>query len=578
MCVLMNEIRQKFVGLLLLPVLLVGLLLPFLGCSQSDSSQGLAGNSAETGSPELAGILLLDNGSPARLARVNCVPQTFDYSKGSALQEAFVTETDANGFYRFASVPGGVYSLEAIHGESGKRLLVQGLRVSNENLNLNDTLESPGFVTIGAAAEFADGTPVVVTAPGTTIFRMGVVENGMVLVDSLPSSVLNLRVDFGTGYTEIYDAVSVLPNDTAKVKMENVTLPKPLPMVSFVAPLALPKGARSSLEQLDDFPMVIRLDSTMLDFNTVAKHDGRWEAYRKTSDGLKSWLLPISQSLFDTVAKQAVFWVSVDSVNSTDSLELVFDTTKTPAYANDVFANSKLYAMVWHFDDGLFTDASEQGFYYYNQESFASEGAIGLGATFNGGYFRLRPYMVNDTNCVRNLNIDPVEGFDQSAWIKITDKDVEQTIFERGDSSYYLRYIPKVGLVSSLFHKASMIDGDTSSFYWRMIFEDQRITTGEWMFVAVTSFGDEANFYVNGNLSVVGEKMPWDGIRNEDTEFCFAHSCDASRYFTGNVDEFIMGGVARSKTWYYLSYINQRSTEFWPAFKSRFDGDSINNE
>lgn len=248
MCVLMNEIRQKFVGLLLLPVLLVGLLLPFLGCSQSDSSQGLAGNSAETGSPELAGILLLDNGSPARLARVNCVPQTFDYSKGSALQEAFVTETDANGFYRFASVPGGVYSLEAIHGESGKRLLVQGLRVSNENLNLNDTLESPGFVTIGAAAEFADGTPVVVTAPGTTIFRMGVVENGMVLVDSLPSSVLNLRVDFGTGYTEIYDAVSVLPNDTAKVKMENVTLPKPLPMVSFVATLALPKGARSSLE------------------------------------------------------------------------------------------------------------------------------------------------------------------------------------------------------------------------------------------------------------------------------------------------------------------------------------------
>lgn len=559
----MNEIRQKFVGLLLLPVLLVGLLLSFVGCSQSDSNQ-LTGNSAETGSPELAGILLLDNGTPARLARVSCVPQTFDYSKGSVLEDVLETETDTNGVYRFGSVPRGVYALEAFHKESGKRLLVQDLRMIHENVNLNDTLESPGYVTIGSEEGVMDGTPVVVTVPGTTIFRKGVVENGKALVDSLPSSVLNLRVDFGTGYTAVYGAVSVLPNDTAKVKIET----KPYPMVSLVAPLALPKGSRSKLEQLDDFPIVVRLDSTMIDFGAVSKREGRWEAFRKTSDA-KSWLLPISQSFFDTVAKQAVFWVSLDSVNFTDSLEIVYDTTKAPAFANDVFSNSKLYAMVWHFDDGLFTDASEQGFYFHNQESFAGEGAIGLGAIFEGGYFRLRSYMVNDTSCVQNLNIDPMKGFNQSVWIKIKDKDSEQTIFEKGDSSYYLRYVPKVGLVSNLFHKASMTDGDTASFYWRMIFEDQRITLGEWMNVAITSRGDEANFYVNGNLSVVGEKMPWDGKRNEDVEFCFAHSCNASRYFTGNVDEFVLGGVFRPTSWYYLSYMNQRLVDFWPVFSAK---------
>ena len=47
----------------------------FGGCS-SDSH--IAGNSAETGSPELAGIFLLDNGNPAAFARVHCVPSDFD--------------------------------------------------------------------------------------------------------------------------------------------------------------------------------------------------------------------------------------------------------------------------------------------------------------------------------------------------------------------------------------------------------------------------------------------------------------------------------------------------------------------
>ena len=51
----------------------------FGGCS-SDSH--IAGNSAETGSPELAGIFLLDNGSPAAFARVHCVPSDFDAASG----------------------------------------------------------------------------------------------------------------------------------------------------------------------------------------------------------------------------------------------------------------------------------------------------------------------------------------------------------------------------------------------------------------------------------------------------------------------------------------------------------------
>ena len=54
---------------------LAGFVALFVGCS-SDSQ--VAGNSAETGSPELAGILMLDGGKPAAHARVQCVPGDYN--------------------------------------------------------------------------------------------------------------------------------------------------------------------------------------------------------------------------------------------------------------------------------------------------------------------------------------------------------------------------------------------------------------------------------------------------------------------------------------------------------------------
>ena len=76
----------------------------FAGCS-SDSH--VAGNSAETGSPELAGILVLDGGKPAAHARVQCVPGDYNIVAASeadqVLPSAFETETDENGNYEFDS-------------------------------------------------------------------------------------------------------------------------------------------------------------------------------------------------------------------------------------------------------------------------------------------------------------------------------------------------------------------------------------------------------------------------------------------------------------------------------------------
>ena len=115
------------------------------GCS-SDSH--VAGNSAETGSPELAGILLLEGGNPAAYARVQCVPQNFDAVTGDVLPGAFKTETDVNGSYRLDSIPAGFYSLEAYHEETGKRLLVRNIEVDSSSVDVSDTLLAPGAIDI----------------------------------------------------------------------------------------------------------------------------------------------------------------------------------------------------------------------------------------------------------------------------------------------------------------------------------------------------------------------------------------------------------------------------------------------
>ena len=105
---------------------LAGFVALFVGCS-SDSQ--VAGNSAETGSPELAGILVLDNGKPAARTKVQCVPGNYNIIAASeaeqVLPSAFETETDENGNYEFDTIPSGSFSLEAFHQESGQRLSIK---------------------------------------------------------------------------------------------------------------------------------------------------------------------------------------------------------------------------------------------------------------------------------------------------------------------------------------------------------------------------------------------------------------------------------------------------------------------
>ena len=523
-------------------------------CSSHDTT---AGNSAETGSPELAGILVLDGGKPAVHARVQCVPGDYNIIAASeaeqVLPSAFETETDENGNYEFDSIPSGSFTLEAFHQESGQMLLVQNLSAEqDEPLTVNDTLQGPGTVKLLVSGEFRENQSGEAIVIGTTIRRKVSVQSGKIVVDSLPADTLELIVYMdGMDPFEFKD-VSVKPEETT-VWGDSVTY-------TLKAPLALPEGIDSLGTVVSDFPLAIRL--TEIAFDSAEVVNGRWEAVRISQDGNRSKKLPITQTYFDAHAKEAVFWVSVDSLNVSDSLEIHFDNTMDPAYAKDVFPTNRSYSLVWHFDSGLapVDDGAEKGYFEgLPTGAVAADGVVGRGVELDeGDVIVVENSSAADSSRKVNLNYDGSEYFCFSVWVKLDNLEEKQTIFEKS-KEYALRYDPEKGFVVDLW----VPDTSSDSIKYAWVSGTSDIKAGEWVYVAFSRHTtSQTNFYVNDSkIETEPEQIAWSGVR-EKVDFKVGS-------FTGTIDELMLGGCFRDDAWTRLTYLNQRPENYWPVVTGR---------
>ena len=535
---------------------LAGFVALFVGCS-SDSH--VAGNSAETGSPELAGILVLDGGKPAARAKVQCVPGNYNIIAASeaeqVLPSAFETETDENGNYEFDTIPSGGFSLEAFHQESGQMLLLQNLNAEeDEPLAVNDTLRNSGTVKLlvpGAFRENQSGEAIVI---GTTIRRRVSVQNGKIVVDSLPADTFELIVYMDGMSPFGFKDVSVKPEETT-VWGDSVTY-------TFKAPLAIPEGIDTLGSVVSDFPLAIRLTEKEIAFDSAEVVNGRWEAVRISQDGKRSKKLPITQTYFDASAKEAVFWVSVDSLNVSDSLELHFDNTMNPAYAKDVFPTNRSYSLVWHFDSGLapVDDGAEKGYFEgLPTGAVAADGVVGRGVELDeGDVIVVENSSAADSSRKVNLNYDGSEYFCFSVWVKLGNLEAEQTIFKKS-KEYALRYVPEKGFVVDLWVPDS--SSDSVKYAWSSGMSD--IKAGEWVYVAFSRHTiSQSNFYVNDRkVDAEPETIAWTGVRDLD-DFIVGG-------FTGTIDELMLGSCYRDDAWTRLTYLNQRPENYWPALSAR---------
>lgn len=528
-------------------------------CSNDD----VAGNSAETGSPELAGILVLDGGKPAAHARVQCVPGNYNIIAASeaeqVLPSAFETETDENGNYEFDSIPSGNFSLEAFHQESGQMLLLQNLSAEeDEPLAVNDTLQGPGTVKLLVSDEFRENQGGEAIVIGTTIRRRVSVQNGKIVVDSLPADTFDLLIYMDNLFPVGFEDIAVQPNKTT-VWGDSVTY-------TLKAPLALPEETDSLGTVVSNFPLAIRLTGMEIAFDSAEVVNGRWEAVRISQDGNRSKKLPITQTYFDASAKEAVFWVSVDSLNVSDSLEIHFDNTMDPAYAKDVFPTNRSYSLVWHFDSGLapVDDGAEKGYFEgLPTGTVPADGVVGRGVELDeGDVIVAENSAIADTSHKVNLVFDMKGYFCFSAWVALDALDKEQTIFEKA-KEYALLYVPEKGFVVEIYHVANPADSaDTASYKVSWTSGAEGIKAGEWTYVAFSSRAlEQIVFYVNdAKVSGSPEKTDWDGSRDSLTDFQVGG-------FTGKLDELMVGGCFRDDTWTHLTYLNQSMN--WPALQPR---------
>ncbi|WP_407450592.1 LamG-like jellyroll fold domain-containing protein [Fibrobacter sp.] len=535
---------------------LAGFVALFVGCS---SNSQVAGNSAETGSPELAGILMLDGGKPAAHARVQCVPGDYNILAASnaeqTLPSAFETETDENGNYEFDTIPSGSFSLEAFHQESGQMLLLQNLNAEeDEPLAVNDTLRNSGTVKLlvsGAFRENQSGEAIVI---GTTIRRSVSVQSGKIVVDSLPADTFELIV--------YMDGMSPFGFKDVFVKPEETTVWGDSVTYTLKAPLALPEEIDSLGTVVSDFPLAIRLTDKEITFDSAEVVNGRWEAVRISQDGKRSKKLPITQTYFDASAKETVFWVSVDSLNVSDSLELHFDNTMNPAYAKDVFPTNRSYSLVWHFDSGLapVDDGAEKGYFEgLPTGAVAADGVVGRGVELDeGDVIVVENSSAADSSRKVNLNYDGSEYFCFSVWVKLESLESEQTIFKKS-KEYALRYVPEKGFVVDLWVPDS--SSDSVKYAWSS--GTSGIKAGEWVYVAFSRHTiSQSNFYVNDRkIETEPEQIAWTGVRKlVDFEV---------GGFTGTIDELMLGSCYRDDDWTRLTYLNQRPENYWPVVMGR---------
>ena len=542
------------------------------GCS-SDSH--IAGNSAETGSPELAGIFLLDNGKPAAFARVHCVPSDFDATSGE-LPAAYSTETDSKGYYSLDSIPPGTYAVEAFHEESGKRLLVQNISVTeDDSVAVSDTLRDPGIIKFEGIENLSDGAAGVATVLGTTIHRNIVVHEHTLFIDSLPVGKFDLQVfidEYSSANPWAYLKVDIVAGHTETILEPSpiepdIETPRDSVTLTFVAPLALPKGIDTLNSVVTDIPIALRLTEDICDFDSLQYVNyGRWDAARISKDGRHSSNLPISYAGFDRESKEMVIWVRVDSLNVDDSLEIVYDGLQYPFYALDIFPTNRSYSLVYHCDsETTFRDDAEKGYFdgsltatetgTETVENRNADGVLGTSIALDA------TISITATNSAKidssrkvNLSFDGKQ-FCFSLWVNLESLK-QQTIFEKADE-YALRYDPDQGFVVEFYAT------DTVSYKQTWASGTKGIEAGKWIFIAFSKHSiPQTNYFINGTKIEAEEtRSDWDGNRKL-ADFKIGG-------FNGKIDELMLGSAFRDDSWTRLTYLNQMPENSWPKLSAR---------
>lgn len=538
-------------------------LLAFLLVACTDSRTSL-GNSAESGNPELAGMVRFSDGSPAPFASVAVVPARFSALDGLPLDSSFIGKADSLGRYAFFRVPPGKFTLEAFDSASGERFLQKGISVSEDSTFERDcVLESVGSIRLGSHG-FADGTNGFIYVPGTTILRHVTVELGNIFVDSLPSdSLWPLVFVSEDGYSlSLEKGVSVVSDSVKNVDANRVSF-------GFSFPLDMTASGIGLSENLRNFPLALRLDSGDFDFGGLERIHGTWTAV------LCSDTLALDNSYSDFERGSFVFWVRIPRLRAgaLDTLRLYFDEGAETSFADStarVFSDG--FVAAYHFDEDETSahDATGNGFDAIPEMlAVAGDAAVGGALSYDGK----KGFLTIPNSEGGDFDVTLREPVTFSVWIKMADTSLSHVVFGKGASGYNLKYMQGVGWLYEVYTddvKDSTADPAQYLYYW---YTDSTVAVNEWTQLVVAQDSSGASLYVNGALATATPKKgTTESVRVTDSLFVvgkLVYPADdptdlVTHYFKGVIDELHLSRDTRSAEWIRTSFENQNPARRWP--------------
>ncbi len=302
-------------------------------------------------------------------------------------------------------------------------------------------------------------------------------------------------------------------------------------------------------QNVRDFPVLVRLDSTHGAIFTAAKPDGADIRFTKANNTTR---LPHHIEMWDDAAKVAAIWVRVDTVygnRNNQAIRMHWGNAAADDESNGaaVFDTASGFRAAWHMGGTAdVNDVTGTGLTALaNGTPGTVTGVSGSARSFNGtsSYFDV-------SGSAEGLGFPAFGKFALSMWVKPTAISSDATLFSKGDFAYSLKQYRESAYEFFDFQDA-----------WVASISTTPPAVDTWVHLFAVNDDTGPRLYVNGVLENPDNGFEGSGGRNDDINVNIGREPQASggrRYFNGVIDEVRVHDIVRSVEWARLEYQTQR--------------------
>ncbi len=526
------------------------------GCMLRDETHVDGRGTGDETTNGIAGILT-DGTSPMAFRLVTLYQSSYDPVAGGP--PVATDTTDGNGRYWFANPEPGAYSVESSDSERDLQALIQGVEYGPHGsrlqlpamamlpsghlkISLADTiLFQGGHIYLPGTNRYTEITPMD-RQRGYLEFPVPEGRYEYILYRNPSAITLNLAAV----------PVTVASHDTALVGIFDAW--------KYSARVVINTSATGAgvTEDVQGFPLLIRLDKSRIDFSK-ARSDGG-DLRFSSADGRRDLAYEIET--WDTVAGEAAIWVKVDSLRGNDSTQAILMHWGNPALkarssGSAVFGTDLGYFGVWHLSGRggdsarAHRDATAEGNHGTGVglgPTSGTSGVVGGAQQFQGGYISGNFAAVPDGQ----------SAFSFSFWMNVGANNAGMGILRLGSDSATIGFRYNVRLDSA--GKSGTLETGLPDSLGKLNVIPLGSGLGEWVHMTSTYEPNSQVLitYLNGK-AVDRDTLPRLNI-NYRQGFCFGKSFPSDGYgsFIGMLDEVRFQWRALSEAWIRMSYENQK--------------------